>query len=80
MPANLPPWLGVLSTLLASLRSAPASFSIFVRGTGFLDHTPAPLGQPMLWGGFAFVFVLTQLTVWPAAYYLRKLPVLNKML
>ena len=30
-------------------------------------------------GGFAFVFVLTQLTVWPAAYYLRKLPVLNKM-
>ena len=44
--------------------------TVFVRGTGFLDHTPAPLGQPMLWGGFAFVFVLTQLPImalvtWP---------------
>ena len=41
---------------------------------------PAVLSGGMLWGGQTFVFVLTQLTVWPAAYYLRKLPVLNKML
>ena len=40
----------------------------------------AALSGGMLWGGQTFVFVLTQLTVWPIAYYLRKLPVLNKML
>ncbi len=33
-----------------------------------------------MWTLCGFVFVLAQLTVWPAAYYLRKLPVLNKML
>ena len=41
---------------------------------------PASLSEGTLWGGIAMVFVLTQLSVWPAAYYLRKLPVLNKML
>ena len=41
---------------------------------------PASLGEGTLLGGMAMVLVLTQLTVWPAAYYLRKLPVLNKML
>ncbi len=41
---------------------------------------PASLSEGTLWGGLIMVFVLTQLTVWPAAYYLRKLPVLNKML
>jgi len=44
------------------------------------DGEPEALSGGMLWGGQTFVFVLTQLTVWPAAYYLRKLPILNKML
>ena len=33
----------------------------------------------LIWGGFFFVLVLTQLTLWPSCFYLRKLPVLNKM-
>ena len=33
----------------------------------------------VIWGGFFFVLVLTQLTLWPSCFYLRKLPVLNKM-
>ena len=41
---------------------------------------PTSLSEGTLFGGIAMLFVLTQLTVWPAAYYLRKLPVLNKML
>ena len=41
---------------------------------------PASLSEGILTGGLIMVFVLTQLMVWPAAYYLRKLPVLNRVL
>ena len=44
------------------------------------DTNEWKLGSGILFGGIITVFVLAQLTVWPAAYYLRKLPVLNKML
>jgi len=37
------------------------------------------LPDAYLWGGWIFVFVLTQLVVWPLAHYFRKLPVMNKM-
>jgi hypothetical protein len=37
------------------------------------------LPDSYLWGGWIFVFVLTQLVVWPLAHYFRKLPVMNKM-
>jgi hypothetical protein len=40
----------------------------------------AVLPDSYLWGGWIFVFVLTQLVVWPLAHYFRKLPVMNKML
>ena len=40
---------------------------------------PALLPDSYLWGGWIFVFVLTQLVVWPLAHYFRKLPVMNKM-
>jgi len=41
---------------------------------------PAVLSEACMWGGWVFVFVLTQALVWPMGYYMRKLPVLNKML
>merc|ERR1712072_1281284 len=34
----------------------------------------AVLPDSYLWGGWVFVFVLTQLVVWPLAHYFRKLP------
>ena len=41
---------------------------------------PDLLPDGYLWGGWIFVFVLTQLFVWPLAHYFRKLPIMNKML
>ena len=41
---------------------------------------PAVLSEACMWGGWVFVFVVTQALVWPMGYYMRKLPVLNKML
>jgi hypothetical protein len=40
---------------------------------------PALLPDAYIWSGWVFVFVLTQLVVWPLAHYFRKLPVMNKM-
>ncbi len=39
-----------------------------------------PFADGYIWGGWAAVFVLTQITVWPAAACLRRLPVLKKIL
>ena len=41
---------------------------------------PANLKECVLWSALICMFVFTQMTVWPAAYFVRKLPVLNKML
>ena len=41
---------------------------------------PELLSNAMIWLGWAFVFVMTQVLVWPLAHYFRKLPVLNKIL
>merc|ERR1711977_775084 len=53
---------------------------------GLVYFTVGPDGQPnfsppeaYVWGGWAFVLVLTQCVVWPLAHFMRKLPVLNKM-
>merc|ERR1712003_442276 len=43
------------------------------------DGKPAALSNGWIWGGWAIIFVLTQLIVWPLGFYARKLPVLNKM-
>jgi len=43
------------------------------------DGQPVLLSDGIIWGGWVFVFVLTQLILWPLCFYLRKLPVLNKM-
>ena len=41
---------------------------------------PALLSDGVLWGGFVFLTVSTNLLVWPLAHYFRKLPVLNQIL
>merc|ERR1711992_433655 len=53
---------------------------------GLIYLTVGADGQPnfsppeaYVWGGWAFVLVLTQCVVWPLAHFMRKLPVLNKM-
>merc|ERR1712241_268747 len=43
------------------------------------DGQPTYLPDGYVWGGWAFVLVLTQCTVWPLAHFMRKLPILNKM-
>ena len=43
------------------------------------DGQPVLLSDGIIWGGWVFVLVLTQLILWPLCFYLRKLPVLNKM-
>ncbi|UPR04381.1 hypothetical protein HOP50_16g77220 [Chloropicon primus] len=43
------------------------------------DGKPTALSNGWIWGGWALVFVLTQLIVWPLGFFARKLPILNKM-
>ncbi|QDZ25173.1 putative acyltransferase [Chloropicon primus] len=60
-----------------------AGVPIVFEGTLFFavgpDGKPAPLSDGWIWGGWALVFVLTQLIVWPLGFFARKLPILNKM-
>ena len=33
----------------------------------------------LLWAGFFFTLIVTNLVSWPLSFYMRQLPVLNKM-
>ena len=41
---------------------------------------PSMLPGSYIWAGWLWTLILTQLTVWPLAHYMRQLPVLNKIL
>merc|ERR1712019_153096 len=41
---------------------------------------PSMLPDGVIWAGFLWTLILSQLTVWPLAHYMRQLPVLNKIL
>ena len=44
------------------------------------DGKPKLLDGTYVWPGFFFVLVLTNLVTWPLSYFVRKVPVLSKML
>merc|ERR1711977_335917 len=67
------PTSAILSPSLP-IGSNPVFFAVDA-ATGALVSLP----DSYLWGGWVFVFVLTQLVVWPLAHYFRKLPLMNKM-
>jgi len=67
------PTSAILSPSLP-IGSNPVFFAVDP-ATGGLVSLP----DSYLWGGWVFVFVLTQLVVWPLAHYFRKLPLMNKM-
>ena len=76
-PMNL-----VMMTFVEILKAAGTPI-IFINGHNF-ETTDAEgngtlLSEGAIWGGFFFVLVLTQLILWPLSFYLRKLPVMNKV-
>merc|ERR1711977_289144 len=82
------PWVLSLFQLIyieiLKAANVPIAFSelrveIIIYLTVGANGEPALLPNGYIWGGWVFVFVLTQLVVWPLAHYFRKLPVMNKM-
>ena len=76
-PMNL-----VMMTFVEILKAAGTPI-IFINGHNFIttdaEGNGTLLSEGAIWGGFFFVLVLTQLILWPLSFYLRKLPVMNKM-
>jgi len=76
-PMNL-----VMMTFVEILKAAGTPI-IFINGHNFIttdaEGNGTYLSEGAIWGGFFFVLVLTQLILWPLSFYLRKLPVMNKM-
>ena len=79
-PMNL-----VMMTFVEILKAAGTPI-IFINGlnpwnfiTTDAEGNKTLLSEGVIWGGFFFVLVLTQLILWPLSFYLRKLPVMNKM-
>jgi len=76
-PMNL-----VMMTFVEILKAAGTPI-IFINGYNFIttdaEGNGTYLSEGAIWGGFFFVLVLTQLILWPLSFYLRKLPVMNKM-
>jgi len=82
------PWVLSLFQLIyieiLKAANVPIAFSelrveIIIYLTVGANGEPALLPNGYIWGGWVFVFVLTQLVVWPLAHYFRKLPLMNKM-
>ena len=76
-PMNL-----VMMTFVEILKAAGTPI-IFINGHNFIttdaEGNGTLLSEGAIWGGFFFVLVLTQLILWPLSFYLRKLPVMNKV-
>ena len=76
-------WPMELAMLVFAEILKAAGVPLVFEGTNFstvgADGQPVLLSDGIIWGGWVFVFVLTQLILWPLCFYLRKLPVLNKM-
>ena len=79
----LHPWiLNIFMVTYLEILKASGTTIVFVQKYSlvFFAQDYAMLSNSAIWGGFFFVFVLTQVFVWPLAHYFRKLPVLNQML
>ena len=76
-------WPMELAMLVFAEILKAAGVPLVFEGTNFstvgADGQPVLLSDGIIWGGWVFVLVLTQLILWPLCFYLRKLPVLNKM-
>jgi hypothetical protein len=75
-------WIEILKAANHTIAFDPSSI-----GGNPIVQTLKPDGEPgwvfnpaLIWPSWLFIFVLTQVVVWPLAHYFRKLPVLNKML
>ena len=74
-----------MSVMLISWMEILRAAGVLISYEGTISYIYDDKGEPQLlskgavWGGFFFVLVLTQLIVWPLSFYLRKLPVMNKM-
>ncbi|QDZ25172.1 putative acyltransferase [Chloropicon primus] len=71
----------VMITLIEILKAAGTH--IVFKGMVFLtikdDGNIAALSESSVWYGWAFLFVVGQIVCWPLGFYVRKLPILNKM-
>ena len=74
--------LNLMTLIFIEILKAAHVPIIFSKGSYMTvkNGDPELLSNAMIWLGWAFVFVMTQVLVWPLAHYFRKLPVLNKIL
>ena len=68
------------------LKAAGLDLLFFAPGAPIVAFFPsdasgnlAVLSDGWLWAGFFFTLIVTNIVVWPLGFYMRRLPVLNKM-
>merc|ERR1712196_690400 len=84
---HLPIMMTAVIAMVEILKAAGLDLQIIPMGEPIVAFFPldasgnlALLPDGLLWAGFSFTLVVTNIVVWPLSFYMRRLPVLNKML
>ena len=83
---HLPILMAAVTAMVEILKAAGLKLRIFGMGFPILGFFPYDasgntvlLPDGLLWAGFFFTLIVTNLVSWPLGFYMRRLPVLNKM-
>jgi len=83
---HLPIMMTAVIAMVEILKAAGLDLQIIPMGEPIVAFFPldasgnlALLPDGLLWAGFFFTLVVTNIVVWPLSFYMRRLPVLNKM-
>ena len=83
---HLPILMTAVIAMVEILKAAGLDLLFFAPGAPIVAFFPsdasgnlAVLSDGWLWAGFFFTLIVTNIVVWPLGFYMRRLPVLNKM-
>lgn len=83
---HLPILMTAVIAMAEILKAAGLDLLFFAPGAPIVAFFPsdasgnlAVLSDGWLWAGFFFTLIVTNIVVWPLGFYMRRLPVLNKM-
>ena len=83
---HLPIMMTAVIAMVEILKAAGLDLQIIPMGEPIVAFFPldasgnlALLPDGLLWAGFFFTLIVTNIVVWPLGFYMRRLPVLNKM-
>ena len=83
---HLPILMAAVTAMVEILKAAGLKLRIFGMGFPILGFFPYDasgntvlLPDGLLWAGFFFTLIVTNVVSWPLGFYMRRLPVLNKM-